>query len=92
MTERAVIAEVEDSNPQSATLFKRKSFTCAGGCENHRTLVAVFYTPIVLLFGGLLALATFPEITEYVAPWIGDPVSQHDCPSVGPTSKCLNQT
>jgi hypothetical protein len=62
------------------------SVTCSGGCQNHGTLTAVFYTPIFLLFGGFAALATFPEIAEYATPWIGESVGQHVCPSVNRAS------
>ena len=89
MNERVVIAEVDDPISIGGSFVEPKPLTCAGGCQNHRTFIAVFYTPIVLIFGGLVALATFPEIAEYAVPWIGEPVSQHVCPSVDPTSRSL---
>ena len=46
---------------------------CASGCQ-HRTgnglLRAVLYTPVVIVLGGLAALATFPDLAQYAAPLI----------------------
>lgn len=91
MPELPVMPDVNESNRTSESAVKPNSITCAGRCQKHGTLNAVFYTPVVLIFGGLVALATFPEIAEYATPWIGEPVSQHVCPSVNRTSAGSNQ-
>lgn len=87
MPEFPVMPDVNEPSHTSKSALELKSMRCAGGCENHDTLTAVFYTPVLLLIGGFAALATFPEIAEYAAPWIDEPVAQHVCPSVvgGPT-------
>ena len=91
MSELPVIPDINDPNRIGETAVKPNSMTCAGGCQNHGTLSTVFYTPVVLICSGLVALATFPEIAEYATPWIGEPVSQHVCPSVCGTSASSNQ-
>lgn len=55
---------------------------CSTGCKNHNSgiLRAVLYTPIVLILGGLAALATFPELANYATPLIGESNSQYTCP------------
>jgi len=82
MSELPVMPDLNEPNQSSRSALESKSMSCAGGCENHQTLTAMFYTPVLLLFGGFAALATFPEIAEYAAPWIDEPVAQHVCPSV----------
>ena len=77
-----VMPDACEPNQTDESIVGSKSMSCSGGCEHHETLTALFYTPILLLFGGYFALATIPEIAEYAAPWIDEPVGQHDCPSV----------
>ena len=90
MPQPSDIADDNEPNQTSGLTVKPNSMTCAGGCPNHETLTTVFYTPILILFGGFAALATFPEIAEYAAPWIDEPVSQHVCPSVNRASSGSN--
>ena len=82
MPELPVLPDANEPNRTSESAVKSNSITCVGGCENHGTLSALFYTSIVLILGGLVALAAFPEIAEYATPWIGEPVNQHVCPTV----------
>ncbi len=86
MAELPVMPDVNAPNQTSESTVKPNSVTCSGGCQNHGNLTAVFYTPIILLFGGFAALAMFPEIAEYATPWIGESVGQHVCPSVNRAS------
>ena len=56
--------------------------SCAAGC-NHRgagIMRAVLYTPVVLIVGGLAALATFPDLAKYATPLIGDSGEKNSCP------------
>ncbi len=90
MPELPVMPDVSEPNQTGKSTVGLNSISCSGGCEHHQTLTAVFYTPILLLFGGFAALATFPEIAEYAAPWIDDPVSQHVCPASNGASTVSN--
>ena len=58
---------------------------CTAGCGHRHSGMwrAVLYTPVVLILGGLAALATFPELAEYATPLVGDQAScssQNGCP------------
>ena len=82
MPELPAMTDAKEPIQTSQSIVKPNSMCRPGGCENHGALTAVFYTPILLLFGGFAALATIPEIAEYAAPWIDEPFGQHVCPSV----------
>ena len=41
---------------------------------------AVLYAPVVLMLGGLAALATFPELAEFAKPLVGDSSQKYQCP------------
>ncbi len=62
-----------------------ESATGSTGCHCGKSggiLRAVLYTPIILIIGGLAAVATFPNLAEYATPLIGET----HCSSTGMTS------
>ena len=56
-----------EANPETPPIV------CASGCQHGTSgglLRAVLYTPVVVMLGGLAALATFPELAQYASPLI----------------------
>lgn len=46
---------------------------CTAGCQHKKgggLLRAVLYTPVIIVLGGLAALATFPDLAQYASPLI----------------------